>query len=89
MGVSQRLGPLGASSYTTKVNSLVCLLLLVLLSLLSVHLRDPAIIHQHAQQPISVQQENFTTKLRYLQEILDILDHLVDLEVRDHPKDCT
>lgn len=43
----QHLCPLGASSYTSKLNSLVCLLLLVLLSLLSVHLRDPAkIIYQ-------------------------------------------
>lgn len=47
MGVSQHLGSLGASSYTAKLNSLVCLLLLALLSLLSVHLRDPAIATCH------------------------------------------
>lgn len=41
MGVLQHLGPLGASRYTSKLNSLACLVLLVLLSLLSVHLRAP------------------------------------------------
>lgn len=97
MAMPQDVGTL--SGYIDTLHSLVFLLLLVLLSLLSVHLMGPAMttcdfINMHGLLDMgesSVQHNilppnSCNVNSSYLQGLPDILDHLVDLEVRDHPK---
>lgn len=80
--------------YSSKLHSLVCLVPLILLSLPSVHLRGPAMTNTCLSNMYgswtrgchSTFYTHATLAGGHLQGVLDILDHLVDLGIRGHPK---